>query len=136
MRCGRVLASLDDMGNTAAGRLTSAGFGSTGTVLGLAGGGETQTLTLAQIPSHFHSAGIFDPGHVHSYNLPAAGPQKPNSGGTAPYDSMVGGGTTGSSATGVRVNSSNGLDTTYSAGGGAAHPIIPPTLLVTSYIKM
>ena len=35
---GRVLAALDDMGSTAAGRLTSSYFGASGTTLGAVGG--------------------------------------------------------------------------------------------------
>jgi hypothetical protein len=61
---GRVLASLDDMGNSAAGRLTAAYFGATGgcsgalgTTLGAACGGESQTLTLAQLPTGITSNG-------------------------------------------------------------------------------
>lgn len=45
---GRVIAGEDDMGGTAANRLTSGGAGINGTVLGAAGGAETVTLTSAQ----------------------------------------------------------------------------------------
>lgn len=49
---GRALAGLDDMGNSAAGRLTATYFGTAATVLGAAGGGETGTLANAnQIPT-------------------------------------------------------------------------------------
>jgi len=48
---GRALAGLDDMGNTAAGRLSATYFGTAATVLGAAGGAESQTLTLTQLPS-------------------------------------------------------------------------------------
>lgn len=48
---GRALAGLDDMGNSAAGRLSATYFGTTATVLGAAGGAESRTLTAAQIPS-------------------------------------------------------------------------------------
>lgn len=52
---GRVAAGEDDMGGTAANRLTTAGSGVNGTTLGASGGAQTHTLTTAQIPSHTHS---------------------------------------------------------------------------------
>jgi microcystin-dependent protein len=52
---GRVLAGMDDMGNTAAGRLTSAGA-VTGTTLGYAGGEQLHTMTAAELVQHNHSA--------------------------------------------------------------------------------
>lgn len=49
---GRTVAGKDNMGGTAAGRLTSAVTGST---LGAAGGAQTHTLTTAEMPAHSHS---------------------------------------------------------------------------------
>ncbi|KRQ03335.1 hypothetical protein [Bradyrhizobium manausense] len=130
---GRVVANLDDMGNSTAGRLTPSYFGASGTVLGAVGGAENQTLTIAQMPSHFHSASIYDPGHVHGYTYPT---NSGNTGGGGAFGNIPGTTVTSSAVTGVRVNSSNGLDTTYSTGGGGAHPIVQPTILATTYIKM
>lgn len=48
---GRVAGGKDNMGGTAANRLTSGGSGVNGLVLGAAGGSQTQALTLAQLPS-------------------------------------------------------------------------------------
>jgi microcystin-dependent protein len=63
---GRVVAGRD-MG-TPANRLTSSGAGITATTLGNAGGGETQTLGTAQLPSHTHTAssGITSINHAHT----------------------------------------------------------------------
>lgn len=47
---GRVVAGKDDMGGSAAGRLTSAGSGVNGAALGATGGAESHTLTAAQLP--------------------------------------------------------------------------------------
>lgn len=49
---GRVLAGKDDMGGSAANRLTSGGSGVNGASLGAVGGGETHTLTMAQTPAN------------------------------------------------------------------------------------
>lgn len=53
---GRTGAGLDDMGGSAANRITNAVSGIVGTTLGAAGGVQGVTLTVAQIPSHTHEA--------------------------------------------------------------------------------
>lgn len=52
---GRVSAGKDDMGGSAASRLTSSGA-VTGTTLGYGGGSQTHTLTTAQLAQHAHTA--------------------------------------------------------------------------------
>ncbi len=52
---GRVLAGVDNMGGSAANRLTTGGSGIAGTTLGATGGAETETLTLAQLPTSITS---------------------------------------------------------------------------------
>lgn len=52
---GRVIAGKDNMGGTAANRLTSGGSGVNGAVIGATGGAETHTLTAAQLAPHPHS---------------------------------------------------------------------------------
>jgi len=104
---GRVPAGKDDMGGTAASRLTSGGAGITGTTLGASGGAETHTLTTAQMPAHGHTfsvTGTVDGGAAANF---------------------------GSNYTvGARTTFSG---TTANAGGGGAHPITQPTI-VTNYI--
>jgi len=51
---GRVPAGKDNMGGTAASRLTTGGSGVDGATLGASGGAQTHTLTTAQIPAHTH----------------------------------------------------------------------------------
>ncbi|WP_439365498.1 hypothetical protein ACNJYD_04420 [Bradyrhizobium sp. DASA03005] len=130
----RVRAGLGDMGNTDSGRLTATYFGASPVTLGATGGTENQTLTIAQMPSHFHSASIYDPGHTHGHNITGVNSNTTGGGGftTSGYGTAI----ISAAVTGVRVNSSNGLDTTYSTGGGGAHPIVQPTLLVTTYIRL
>lgn len=62
---GRVIAGKDDMGGTAASRMTSAGSGVDGTNIGASGGAQTHTLSSTQsgLPAHTVSA---DGGHTHS----------------------------------------------------------------------
>ena len=61
---GRVLAGFDDMGNSAASRLTATTMSGTG--IGAVGGFETHTLTTAQLASHSHANTLTDPGHTHT----------------------------------------------------------------------
>jgi microcystin-dependent protein len=58
---GRTAAGVDNMGGTAASRLT-------GATLGAALGAETHALTTAQLPAHSHA--VTDPGHNHTVNDP------------------------------------------------------------------
>jgi len=53
---GRVFAGKDDMGGSAASRLTSTYFGTSAATLGAVGGGESTTLTLAQLPTGITAA--------------------------------------------------------------------------------
>lgn len=127
---GRYPLSYDGTGA----RVTIGGCGINGQVMGAALDAQTVALLTSQIPSHFHSAGIYDPTHTHGIqNLltviyAATGPGGIGGGGNfgqnaipASTFSIIAAGT------GVRVNSSNGIDTTYSAGGGAAHNNMPNT---------
>jgi microcystin-dependent protein len=120
---GRTTAGKDNMGGTAAGRLTTAGSGIDGTTLGAGGGAETHSLDVNQMPTHGH--GVNDPGHAHSYlYTPNVGGQ---TGGGA-FQSAVNpqGATTGASGTGISIQVN---------GGGAAHNNTQPTLVVNKIIK-
>src|SRR5690348_9602357 len=59
---GRAAFGVDNMGGTAASRITSGGSGIAGTTLGATGGAETVTLSSAQMPNHTHSVPSGSPG--------------------------------------------------------------------------
>jgi microcystin-dependent protein len=63
---GRVAVGKDNMGGTAANRMTAGGSGVAGTTLGTSGGGETLVLITANLPAHNHP--INDPAHAHGMN--------------------------------------------------------------------
>jgi hypothetical protein len=133
----RLLMALADMGNSDIGLLAGVAFTkgnqlTLGSMLGVA----RRSIDTSILPSHYHTAGISDPGHSHSSNANIN-----NAGGTIPGGGPFGVPTNGAAtinaaATGIRVNSGNGLDTTNSTGGGAAFDIANPALLMTVYIKL
>ncbi|WP_315751231.1 MULTISPECIES: phage tail protein [unclassified Bradyrhizobium] len=134
---GRVTARPDNMGGTTANRLVNGSLAGLRHSLGGAGGEDAHTLTVAEIPSHFHSASIYDPGHAHSYNQSSFVAGQWNAGGggqPASYSNIPV--NTATAATGLRVNSSNGLDTTYSAGGNGAHNVVQPTILCNYIMRI
>lgn len=105
---GRALFGKDDLGGTAANRLTVGVSGVAGVTLGAVGGGEGVTLASSEMPSHTHQ-------NNYAYNSAAgAGAGIVNSNG----------------ALGSYTPTS---PTPQAAGGGAAHKNIPPAL-VTNYI--
>jgi microcystin-dependent protein len=57
---GRAVAGRDDMGGTAANRLTNQSGGVNGLTLGAGGGAETHTLTEAQLAAHTHTTPTSD----------------------------------------------------------------------------
>jgi len=105
---GRAPFGVDNMGGTAANRITSGGSGISGTTLGGAGGAETVTLTQAQMPSHSHTYTAAGPSDTSANGQPQ--------GGISDFD-----------------NYSN--YSTSSIGGGDAHNNMPPALVLNYIIK-
>lgn len=124
---GRSVAGKDNMGGSAANRITNAASGITGTSLGANGGAQTHTMTTAEMPSHTHT-------------------QNSHSHGTYAYWQ---GFTFGSFQT-ARASGADNVYTTYNqtipttsttatnqnTGGGGAHQNMPPTIILNYIIKI
>lgn len=119
---GRAPFGVDDMGNSAASRITSATY-STPLVPGTGGGAERHTLTEAELAVHDHS--VTDPGHDHDV------PVIENTAGTANLlagsHNYNAGGSTSAATTGITIQE---------AGGGQAHNNMPPGLVGTWYMRL
>lgn len=117
---GRVLAGLDDMGNSAAGRLTATYFGTAATALGAASTGlESRTLLTANLPPYTPSGTVSSGTAVIITNSSKTWDQPA---GSSRFDNTTAG----------------GLSFTGSPQGGTSTPfgIQPPTMLATIYIKL
>mgnify|MGYP003110937708 FL=1 len=101
---GRVLAGKDDMGGSAANRLTSSGAVN-GTGLGNSGGGESHTLTTAQLASHSHRYG-----HTNASASTGSGGNRDALPNALPYN-------------------------TEATGGGQGHNNVQPTIIINYGIK-
>lgn len=125
---GRVAAGLDDMGNSAASRLTSTTMTPDGTSNGASGGTQTHTLTEAELAVHDHANSLTDPGHVHTEEGVSTNSIDGGSGSGLRVTS-VDTNNTGSATTGITITNAD-------AGSGTAHNNTQPTWLVTKIIKL
>ena len=130
---GRAVAGKDDMGGSAAGRLTSTVLSASNT-LGATGGTQTHLLTGAQSGTRPHthtaSSGNDSPDHSHGYTGPTGAVGV--AGGGVLVSSMSGTSTGGASARhthSVTVNSST------SDNAGSAHLNTQPTIVLNYIIK-
>lgn len=126
---GRVVAGDDNMGGTAAGRLTTAGGGVDGATLGAVGGTQTQTLALGQLPT-----GITSVNGAQGITVNFGGNVPMSGGGWFPLNVPNTGGFAGiygpsgvSYASGA--TTSNSIAVTSNNTSGSAHPNVQPTIV-------
>lgn len=118
------------------------GSGTLGNAVGNTGGEETHTLITAETPSHnhdiTHSHSVSDPNHSHTeggYSNLAGGSTffvRADTGGSPTLQAPIAP-NTGSSATGLSVNTFSGNSGT--TGGGGSHNNIQPSAIVLKIIK-
>lgn len=142
---GRVPGGKDNMGGTAASRLTTAGSGVDGSTLGAAGGAQAVTLTAAQsgTPAHTHTASSTHTlsaasagDHSHGYSAPV-GSFNVGVGDTS-YNVMPGGSSTDNA--GAHTHSITGsiattVNAAAAAGAAQPHSVTQPTLVLNYIIK-
>jgi hypothetical protein len=143
---GRTIAGLDDMGNSAAGRLTASYFGAGPTTLGSSGSsGESTTLTLAQLPTGITSANASQAIAVNqSVNGTGNVRQIYGANGTFANANANGGASFVVPAVSLggawepisNISGTNSISVTSSNTSGAAHRTVQPTILTTYYIKL
>jgi len=114
---GRVIACLDNLGGTAANRITSGNSGINGTTIGATGGDERM---------HQHTHGVTDPGHQHTVSPIFSNDVSGSSGTTS--------GSRQNSATVTSSSSTTGI-TIQSAGSGGSQNV-QPTLMLPFIVKL
>ncbi len=127
---GRALAALDDMGNSAAGRLTATYFGTAATVLGAAGGGESHQLTLGQLPTGITATGTFSLSEANLVQTDNSSTAFSANAGSQVWKAWV------SSVSVVNVTPTASGTVTSNNTGANPHRTVQPTMLATVYLKL
>lgn len=122
---GRVIAGKDDMGGSAASRLTSSYFGTSAAALGAVGGAESHTLTEAQLPSISKNIPAQQPTFTYTINSNYA-----TTGGSSGISAIA---TTGQAST--LTTNDDASPGSISFGSGNAHANVQPTIVLNCIIK-
>jgi hypothetical protein len=135
---GRVPAGMDDMGNSAAGRLTATYFGTAATVLGAAGGAESHTLALANLPTGITSANTgsiaLSVNTADNVNHSGGAISSAQAGGAQAAFSIAGSTTGLLNSTGIIVT--GGAVVTSNNTSGTAHATTMSAIAITVYQKL
>lgn len=116
---GRSVSGRDDMGGTAANRVTTAGSSVDGLTVGAVGGAQNVTLDSTTMPTHNHTS----PPHSHTYNKPST-----------PISGYTGGGVEQASQTVSVASTDTTTITIANAGSGGAHLNMQPTMILNKII--
>lgn len=116
----------DDMGGSAAARVTTAGGGIDGATLGASGGAQNRTIAKANLPDLTLATSIADPGHSHSASASIQG-------GLSGVPSGGGAQLGGSTAITVDAATTGITASTHLDGSGVALQTLPPSI-VCNYI--
>jgi hypothetical protein len=127
---GRAIAALDDMGNTAAGRLTVTYFGTSAIVLGAASGAESYTIANSNLPPYTPAGTVATTTTGTAGGLASAA----NNTGTGSgfTDVIVGSGY----APAISASSSSTFTGTPQGGLSTPFSKCQPTMLATVYLKL
>ncbi len=126
---GRAIFGLDNnLPGSFANRITVAGGNFNGATLGATGGAENHTLTQAEMPSHSHTINSAATGISASL---AAGQIAvfPTGGSGGAFNSSGG-------PTGVSISDPQHTHTAQNTGGGAAHSILPPSIVLPFILRV
>ena len=127
---GRVIAGLDTMGTTAAGRLTSTTITGGAETVGNSGGSQTVALTSDQNGAHSHS-GSADVAGAHTHTVGLSASFQADSGSTVGRVIV----TTSTTETSSAGNHTHTI-TVGSSGSGTAHNNVQPAMVCSIYIKL
>lgn len=140
---GRTLAGRDDMGGTAASRMTASYFGTSAAALNAAGtSNESITMLGANLAAHDHDVFTYETGHVHTGGVGAVTTNVVNSGGGATFGYVTGVPTTntGSASSGVQVRSATSgggtQNKTATTGSATPMPNVQPTLIAQCLVRV
>lgn len=125
---GRVSAGQDNMGGSAANRITVAGGNFDGTVLGNTGGAQNHTMLSSEMPAHSHTATVTD---THTHALSGTTGTQSNARGPGPGDAL--GASGGSSSTGG-TNAGSITVSNANTGGGGAFTVLSPVIIFTKIV--
>jgi microcystin-dependent protein len=139
---GRVIAGKDDMGGSAASRLTSSGSSITGTTIGATGGAETVSLAANQIPAGVPSTGSISSGAANSSNgnIPAMNntiqdfAANISGGGTVHVPAFIGAGGSWSNNSTLTVTGTPNVTSTNAS--QAAVNKMPPTIVLNKILRV
>lgn len=132
---GRIVAGRDDMGGSAAGRLTSSYFGMSATSVGATGGAESLTLSLAQLPTGITSANASQ-----NISVTSGATNVTQNAVYISYPNAGGGGTivlnSGPTNSPLTSTGSNSISVTSNNTSGNPHRTVQPTIIANKLIRI